>query len=73
MEEAPYDVLLYREFSGLDGTMSLLPDETTILLFGHLLETHSIAAKIFVVVNEILSDKGLMFKVGSRDPEMQST
>jgi transposase, IS5 family len=65
MEEALYDVPLYREFAGLDGAMTRLPDETTILRFRHLLETHGIAAKILAVVNEILSEKGLMLKAGS--------
>jgi IS5 family transposase len=65
MEEALYDVPLYREFAGLDGAMTRLPDETTILRFRHLLEVHGIAAQILAVVNEILSDKGLMLKAGS--------
>src|ERR1700761_1175780 len=65
MEEALYDVPLYREFAGLDGGMTRLPDETTILRFRHLLEAHGIAAKILAVVNKILSEKGLMLKAGS--------
>jgi IS5 family transposase len=65
MEEALYDVPLYREFAGLDGANSRLPDETTILRFRHLLEAHGIAAQILAVVNEILRDKGLMLKAGS--------
>jgi IS5 family transposase len=65
MEEALYDVPLYREFAGLDGAMTRLPDETTILRFRHLLEAHGIAAQILAVVNAILSDKGLMLKAGS--------
>ncbi|MFM0328028.1 IS5 family transposase [Caballeronia glebae] len=65
MEEALYDVPLYREFAGLDGAMARLPDETTILRFRHLLEAHGIAAQILAVVNEVLSDKGLMLKAGS--------
>jgi IS5 family transposase len=65
MEEALYDVPLYREFAGLDGGMTRLPDETTILRFRHLLEAHGVAAQILAVVNEILSDKGLMLKAGS--------
>jgi IS5 family transposase len=38
MEEALYDVPLYREFAKLDGAPARLPDETTILRFRHLLE-----------------------------------
>jgi IS5 family transposase len=45
MEEALYDVPLYREFAGLDGGMVRLPDESTILRFRHLLETHGLRCK----------------------------
>ena len=65
MEEALYDVPLYREFAGLDEGMSRLPDESTILRFRHLLETHGLAAQMLTLVNEILSEKGLMLKAGS--------
>ncbi|MEX3968158.1 IS5 family transposase [Paraburkholderia sp. EG286B] len=65
MEEALYDVPLYREFAGLGEGMTRLPDESTILRFRHLLETHGLAAQMLAVVNEILSEKGLMLKAGS--------
>jgi transposase, IS5 family len=65
MEEALYDVPLYREFAGLDEGMTRLPDESTILRFRHLLETYGLAAQMLAVVNEILSEKGLMLKAGS--------
>ncbi|SEK13854.1 Transposase domain [Paraburkholderia diazotrophica] len=65
MEEALYDVPLYREFAGLDGGMVRLPDESTILRFRHLLETHGLAAQMLALVNEILTEKGLMLKAGS--------
>jgi transposase, IS5 family len=65
MEEALYDVPLYRDFAGLDGGMTRLPDESTILRFRHLLEAHGLAAQILALVNEILVEKGLMLKTGS--------
>jgi transposase, IS5 family len=65
MEEALYDVPLYREFAGLDGGMTRLPDESTILRFRHLLEAHGLAAQMLGLVNEILVEKGLMLKTGS--------
>ena len=65
MEEALYDVPLYREFASLDGGMARLPDESTILRFRHLLETHGLAAQMLALVNEILTEKGLMLKAGS--------
>ena len=65
MEEALYDVPLYRQFVGLDDGMARLPDESTILRFRHLLETHGLAAQMLALVNEILTEKGLMLKAGS--------
>ncbi|MFM0598536.1 MULTISPECIES: IS5 family transposase [Paraburkholderia] len=65
MEEALYDVPLYRDFAGLDEGMTRLPDESTILRFRHLLETHGLAAQMLTLVNEILSEKGLLLKSGS--------
>jgi IS5 family transposase len=65
MEEALYDVPLYRDFAGLDGGMTRLPDESTILRFRHLLEAHGLAAQMLALVNEILVEKGLMLKTGS--------
>lgn len=65
MEEALYDIPLYRDFAGLDEGMTRLPDESTILRFRHLLETHGLAAQMLTLVNEILSEKGLMLKAGS--------
>ena len=65
MKEALYDVPLYREFAGLGEGMTRLPDESTILRFRHLLEAHGLAAQMLAVVNEILSEKGLMLKAGS--------
>jgi transposase, IS5 family len=65
MEEALYDVPLYRDFAGLDDGMSRLPDESTILRFRHLLEAHGLAVQMLAVINGILSEKGLMLKAGS--------
>ncbi|SIO49236.1 Transposase domain [Burkholderia sp. GAS332] len=38
MEEALYDIPLYLDFAGLDGGMTRLPDESTILRLRHLLQ-----------------------------------
>lgn len=65
MEEALYDVPLYRDFAGLDGGMTRLPDESTILRFRHLLEAHGLAVQMLALINEILGEKGLMLKAGS--------
>ena len=64
MEEALHDVPLYREFAKL-GSMSRLPDETTILRFRHLLEKHDLAVDMLRVVNDLLQHKGLMMRTGT--------
>ncbi len=65
MEEALYDVPLYRQFAGLDLGNSRLPDESTLLRFRHLLETHNLAARMLLVINTTLAAQGLMLKTGS--------
>jgi IS5 family transposase len=65
MEEALHDVPLYREFAGLDAGMTRLPDETTILRFRHLLETHQLAGPMLAAINELLRSKGLMLRAGT--------
>lgn len=65
MEEALYDVPLYRSFAGLDIGADALPDESTILRFRHLLEEHGIAARIFEAVAALLAERGLMLKAGT--------
>ncbi len=56
---------LYREFARLDGPVSRLPDETTILRFRHLLEKHDLATDMLRVVNDLLQHKGLMMRTGT--------
>ena len=63
MEEAFFDVPLYREFAQLDAH-SRLPDESTILRFRHKLEEHKRAELILATANDPLSGKGLLLKVG---------
>ena len=65
MEEALFDVPLYREFAGLDIGNVRLPDESTILRFRHLLETHKLAGPMLATVNDVLRDKGLMLRSGT--------
>jgi IS5 family transposase len=42
-----------------------LPDESTILRFRHLLETHNLSIQILVTVNATLTAKGLLLKQGT--------
>ena len=65
MEEALFDVPLYREFAGLDNGNVRLPDESTIPRFRHLLEAHKLAGPMLATVNELLRDKGLMLRIGT--------
>ena len=64
MEEAFFDVPLYREFARLD-TVGRLPDESTILRFRHRLEKHKLAEQILATVNDLLIAKGLLLKAGT--------
>ena len=65
MEEALFDVPLYREFAQLPGGINRLPDESTILRFRHLLEAHDLAAQMLAAVNDTLRRHGLLLKSGS--------
>ena len=64
MEEALYEIVPLRQFARLPLTGSL-PDETTILNFRRLLETHDLAAKMLEAVNAHLSGHGLLLKKGT--------
>ncbi len=59
MEEALFDVPLYREFASLVGR-SRLPDRVSILL-----EEHRLAEQFLQVVNAHLTDAGLLLKEGT--------
>ena len=64
MEEALYDTAVLRQFARLSG-LDAIPDETTILNFRRLLETHDLAGKIFERVNAHLSRKGQSLRAGT--------
>ena len=64
MEEAFFDTPLYREFAQLQE-FGRLPDESTILRFRHRLETHKLAEQILQTVNELLTSRGLLLRVGT--------
>ena len=64
MEEALFDVPLYRQFAGLGG-MNRLPDRVSILRFRHLLERHDLAPQMLKAVNATLAAQGLLLKEGT--------
>lgn len=63
MEEALYETIILRQFSGL--SLERIPDETTILNFRRLLEKHELAAGILAVINGYLGDRGLSLRQGT--------
>jgi IS5 family transposase len=65
MEEALFDVPLFREFAQLPTGVTRLPDASTILRFRHLLEKHGLAAQMLATVNDVLRVKGLLLKAGT--------
>ena len=64
MEEALVDTPVMRRFAQIGG-MDAIPDETTILNFRRLLETHGLAEKLFAQVNAHLQRKGLSLRSGT--------
>ena len=64
MEEALYDTAVMRRFAELSG-LDDIPDETTILNFRRLLETHDLAPKILARVNAHLARKGQSLRAGT--------
>ena len=63
MEEALHDMPLFRDFAGLSWD-SATPDESTILRFRHLLETHKLAEQILQTVTDLLEGKKLLLRTG---------
>lgn len=64
MEEALYDTPVIRRFANISG-LDRIPDETTILNFRRLLETHGLAARMLEAVNAHLQRKGLSLRAGT--------
>ena len=65
MAEALYEVAPLCRFAGLSLTRGSVLDETTILNFRHLLETHDLAPKVLATINAYLTDKGLLLRQGT--------
>lgn len=65
MEEALYDSRAMREFAGVDLGEERAPDESTILQFRHLMETHEFGAALLHRVNAHLAEKGVTVARGT--------
>jgi IS5 family transposase len=64
-EDAIYDSEAMRRFARVELGDDVVPDETTILRFRHLLETHRLTVAIFEAVKELLTAKRLLLKSGT--------
>ncbi len=64
-EEALYDSLAMRQFVGIDLGREPAPDETTILRFRHLLESHDLGRQLFAAVSAHLQAQGLKIATGT--------
>ncbi len=64
-EESLYDIESMRRFAGLELGEDVIPDETTLLNFRHILEDHNLSSKIFEDVKAVLGEKGLLLSGGS--------
>jgi len=65
MEDALYDIESLRRFAAIDIEADVIPDETTILNFRHLLEKHELTKKIFEKTQRYLTEKGLLLREGT--------
>jgi transposase, IS5 family len=64
-EDSLYDSESIRRFVRIELSEDVVPDETTILRFRHLLEKHGLTAKIFDRVKELLTAKRLLLTSGT--------
>jgi len=65
MEDALYDIESMRRFADINIEVDVIPDETTILNFRHLLERHNLTKQIFEKTKRYLSEKGLLLREGT--------
>lgn len=56
-EDALYDSESMRRFAQVDLGDHLIPDDSTILIFRHLLERHALTAVIFAEIQSLLAEK----------------
>jgi IS5 family transposase len=64
-EEALYDIESMRRFARVELGEETIPDESTILRFRRLLETHQLTEDLFVEVTAQLQAKQLLLKAGT--------
>jgi len=64
-EDAIYDSEAMRRFARVELGDDVVPDETTILRFRHLLEEHHLTAALFETIKELLTAKRLLLQSGT--------
>lgn len=64
-EDAIYDSESMRRFARVELGDDVVPDETTILRFRHLLEEHRLTAAIFDAIGGLLEARGLLLRSGT--------
>jgi transposase, IS5 family len=64
-EDAIYDSESMRRFAKIELSEDKVPDETTILRFRRLLETHDLTRAIFTEIGALLEEKGLFLRQGT--------
>ena len=64
-EEALYDSESMRRFARIELGEDTIPDESTILLFRHLLERHELTRALFQETAALLEEKNLLLKTGT--------
>jgi IS5 family transposase len=64
-EDAIYDSESMRRFARVELGDDVVPDETTILRFRHLLERHRLTEAIFEAVKDLLTEKRLLLQTGT--------
>ena len=64
-EDAIYDSESMRRFARVELGDDVVPDETTILRFRHLLEQHDLTSAILDAINGLLEARGLLLRSGT--------
>lgn len=64
-EDAIYDSESMRRFAGIELSDDVVPDESTILRFRHMLENHNLTEAMFELINRVLEAKGLLLRSGT--------
>ncbi len=64
-EDSLYDSESMRRFAGIELAEDVIPDESTILRFRHLLEEHRLTERIFAEIRTLLEERRLLLKSGT--------